>query len=150
MFVVVRGRHAAMCRGPDIQLGGASGIVCVSLLCDQRQLPAGYSQRRCNKVAARQPHPPWQLLHQWGWQSFQGLYTQLHPSQGLPHLQHPGSRSWRSSDQSWMWVKFHFCFLLCTDFSTAFSTGVSTNSWVQTHNSDKSTKKSMINKALSE
>lgn len=103
-----RGSHAAMCKGPDIQLGGASGIVCVSLVCHCRQLPSGYTPRRCHRVAARQVHPPQQLLRPWGWQSFQGFHTQLQPFQSLPHLQRPGWGCWGSWDQSWMWGKFHF------------------------------------------
>lgn len=106
--VILRGGHAAVCEGADIQLLGASGIIGVSFLCHRRSLPSGYSTRWPHRVAARRLHPPQQLLHQWGEQGFQGFSAQLQPFQGFPHLHHPLSSCWRSSDQSWMWVRFDF------------------------------------------
>lgn len=146
--IIGRGRHAAMCKGADTQLRGASRIVCVSLVCHRRQLPSGYSPRQCHRVAARQLHPPQQLLHQGGWQSFQGFYTQLQPFQGLPHLQHPGSSCWRSWDQSRMWVKFHFTYLRLTFLCKVGFQLVLQQILSSDHNSDKSPQKSMTNKAL--
>ena len=107
-ILIVRGRHAAVREGPNVQHCGAAGVTCEGHLCHQGGLPCFRRTGRPHRVAPRGSPPPQQPRGQSEQQGVRGGNTELQSHQGVPHLLRPGlscSGLSRSGDQSRMWER---------------------------------------------